>query len=235
MMINCPVCGKLTVIHWPEHWVYRRGETYYCCYQCMDVDSVRDMKLMNMVLRRRINLKQVKETDMKNHKLTLEQKKRAMEMYQEGKDPIQFLKECGAKNPYAALDYIKKTVGKKEAPEKAPVVYPVAAETGETPEGGWVPAREVYTEEKKPEPEQAEPEEQKPKDPDQEETEMVDCNGFSIQQVNGQKSGIKYEYMEKRNELAVTFNSNASSIVMTPLEWEEFSHEVVRAMVLMGV
>lgn len=228
MMINCPVCGKLTVVHWPEHWVYRRGETYYCSDQCMDVDSVRDMKLMNMVLRRRINLKQVKETDMKNHKLTLEQKKRAMEMHQEGKDPIPFLKECGAKNPYAALDYIKKTVGKKEVPEKAPVVYPMAAETVETPEGGWVPAKEVYREEKKPEQTEAEQTEEDGSD-------LVNCEGFSIQQVNGQKSGIKYEYKEDRNELAVTFNINAGSVVMTPLEWEEFSHEVVRAMVLMGV
>ena len=233
MMINCPVCGKLTVIHWPEHWVYRRGETYYCCYQCMDVDSIRDMKLMNMVLRRRINLKQVKETDMKNHKLTLEQKKRAIEMQKEGKDPIPFLKECGAKNPYAALDYIKKTLGKKEVPEKAKVVYPVAAETVETPEGGWVPAKEVYREEKKPEPK--EPEEVDLKAPDQEETEMVDCNGFGIQQIKSHKSGISYEYMEERNELAVTFNIHVGSVVMTPLEWEKFSHEVVRAMVLMGV
>ena len=229
MMINCPVCGKLTVVHWPEHWVYRRGDTYYCSDQCMDVDSVRDMKMLNMVLRRRINLKQVKETEMKNHKLTLEQKKRAMEMHQEGKDPIPFLKECGAKNPYAALDYIKKTVGKKEVPEKkAPVVYPVAAETVETPEGGWVPAKEVYREEKKPEQTEAEQTEEDGSD-------LVNCEGFSIQQVNGQKSGIKYEYMEERNELAVTFNGNISTIVMTPLEWEKFSHEVVRAMVLMGV
>lgn len=228
MMINCPVCGKLTVVHWPEHWVYRRGDTYYCSDQCMDVDSVRDMKMLNMVLRRRINLKQVKETDMKNHKLTLDQKKRAMEMHQEGKDPIPFLKECGAKNPYAALDYIKKTVGKKEVPEKAKVVYPVAAETVETPEGGWVPAKEVYREEKKPEQTEAEQTEEDGSD-------LVNCEGFSIQQVNGQKSGIKYEYKEDRNELAVTFNIHAGSVVMTPLEWEEFSHEVVRAMVLMGV
>lgn len=229
MMINCPVCGKPTVVHWPEHWVYRRGETFYCSDQCMDVDSVRDMKMLNMVLmRRRINPKQVKETDMKNHKLTLEQKKRAMEMEQEGKDPIPFLKECGAKNPYAAMDYIRKTVGKKEVPEKAPVVYPVAAETVETPEGGWIPAKEVYREEKKPEQAEAEQTEEDGSD-------LVNCEGFSIQQVNGQKSGIKYEYKEERNELAVTFNGNISTIVMTPLEWEKFSHEVVRAMVLMGV
>lgn len=49
MMVNCPVCGKLTCIHWPEHWVYRRGPTYYCSDQCMDVDIVRDMNLLKQV------------------------------------------------------------------------------------------------------------------------------------------------------------------------------------------
>ena len=29
MMTVCPICGTRRVIYWPEHWVYRRGETYY--------------------------------------------------------------------------------------------------------------------------------------------------------------------------------------------------------------
>ena len=49
MIVNCPICGKLTCIHWPEHWVYRRGETYYCSDQCLDVDMVRDMNLIKQV------------------------------------------------------------------------------------------------------------------------------------------------------------------------------------------
>ena len=53
MMVNCPICGKLTCIHWPEHWVYRRGASYYCSSICMDISVVRDTRLMNQVLRRR--------------------------------------------------------------------------------------------------------------------------------------------------------------------------------------
>ena len=58
MIVNCPVCGKLTCIHWPEHWVYRRGSTYYCGEHCMDTDLYRDMQLLNEVKRRRKGRKQ---------------------------------------------------------------------------------------------------------------------------------------------------------------------------------
>lgn len=49
MMNVCPICGRYHCIHWPEHWVYRRGETYYCSAMCMDVDIVRDMNLLKQV------------------------------------------------------------------------------------------------------------------------------------------------------------------------------------------
>ena len=53
MMVNCPICGKLTCIHWPEHWVYRRGSTYYCSANCMDISIIRDTKLLNEIGKRR--------------------------------------------------------------------------------------------------------------------------------------------------------------------------------------
>ena len=53
MMVNCPICGKLTCIHWPEHWVYRRGSTYYCGENCMDISIIRDTKLLNEIGRKR--------------------------------------------------------------------------------------------------------------------------------------------------------------------------------------
>ena len=53
MMVNCPICGKLTCIHWPEHWVYRRGSTYYCSANCMDISIIRDAKLLNEIGKRR--------------------------------------------------------------------------------------------------------------------------------------------------------------------------------------
>ena len=58
---------------------------------------------------------------MARNKLTLEQKKKAVEIAQNGGDPLKYLEKCGSKNPSAAWFYIKKTIeakGKKiEAPE----------------------------------------------------------------------------------------------------------------------
>ena len=62
MMNVCPICGKLTCIHWPEHWVYRRGETYYCSDQCLDVDLVRDMNLIKQVRMERRKKKMYSKT-----------------------------------------------------------------------------------------------------------------------------------------------------------------------------
>ena len=53
MMVNCPVCGKLTAIHWPQHWIYRRGDAYYCSWSCLDTDITKDLKLMHEVQRKR--------------------------------------------------------------------------------------------------------------------------------------------------------------------------------------
>ena len=111
MMVNCPVCGKLTAIYWPEFWVYRRRDTFYCSENCMIVDETMDLKLMNQVARDRRLRKEAKK--MGNHKLTLEQKKKAVEIASQGGNPTEYLKKCGSKNPYAAWDYIQKTLAKK--------------------------------------------------------------------------------------------------------------------------
>ena len=49
MMTTCPICGTRRVVFWPEHWVYRRGDTYYCSENCMMVDETKDMKLIKMI------------------------------------------------------------------------------------------------------------------------------------------------------------------------------------------
>ena len=50
---------------------------------------------------------------MSNHKLTREQKEKAVEIAIQGGDPLVYLKLCGAKNPTAAWWYIKKTLATK--------------------------------------------------------------------------------------------------------------------------
>lgn len=130
MIFNCPICGKLTCAHWPQHWVYRRGPTYYCSDPCMYVDIVRDLKLMNEVKKRR------KEAKAMNGKITLEMKKKAVEIAINGESPLPYLKRCGAKNPSASWQYIKQTLQKKD-PEtfaKLPEKLPASDRTAEKAE-----------------------------------------------------------------------------------------------------
>ncbi|MBQ9402066.1 MAG: hypothetical protein IJU38_06815 [Clostridia bacterium] len=51
-----------------------------------------------------------------SHKLTREEKEKAVELAIAGKDPIGYLKECGCKNPWASWAYIKNVL-KKSKPE----------------------------------------------------------------------------------------------------------------------
>ena len=127
MVVPCPICGKLTAIYWPQFWVYRRGETYYCSENCLIVDRTRDVRLMNQVARERLIRKGVE--DMGHHKLTLEQKKKAVEIESQGGNQLEYLRKCGAKNPSAAWFYIKKTLEVKETEKKAePAEKPQLAE-----------------------------------------------------------------------------------------------------------
>ena len=75
MMPICPICGKRFVAHWPEHWVYRRGPTYYCSEQCMDVSITRDTKTLNDVLS-----KKRKKFIMKQGKIKDAMRQKAVEM-----------------------------------------------------------------------------------------------------------------------------------------------------------
>ena len=107
MVINCPVCGKLTCIHWPEHWVHRRGATYYCSDNCLQVDLVKDTKLLNesMSKRRKGKVKAI---------LNEEQRKHAVEIALSGGDPRPFLSDCGSKNPEKLWSYIKTCLRKTD-------------------------------------------------------------------------------------------------------------------------
>lgn len=67
------------------------------------------------------------------HKLTREQKEKAVEIAIQGGDPLEYLKKCGAKNPSAAWWYIKKTLAEKnpklleQIPEKPGTVLDIEA------------------------------------------------------------------------------------------------------------
>ena len=93
MMVNCPICGKLTCIHWPEHWVYRRGSTYYCGENCMDISIIRDTKLLSEIGRKRRKVL-INMSDTRRY-LKPAEREEALEL-------------CNDRGKQAAVDYLTK-------------------------------------------------------------------------------------------------------------------------------
>ena len=110
MMTECGVCGKRIVIPDPMFYVYKRGEAFFCSKNCMIVHNSKLTGKTGMFRTER------KEEDMK-HRLTRDQKQKAVEIALQGGDYLAYLKKAGAKNPSAAWWYIKATLEKAD-PEK---------------------------------------------------------------------------------------------------------------------
>ena len=110
MMTECGVCGKRIVIPDPMFYVYKRGKTFFCSKNCMIVHNSKLTGKTGMFRTER------KEKDM-NHRLTRDQKQKAVELALQGGDYMAHLKKAGAKNPSAAWWYIKATL-EKANPEK---------------------------------------------------------------------------------------------------------------------
>ena len=99
MMKVCPICGRNRVIFWPDHWVYRRGSTYFCSENCMDISIIRDTKLLNEIGRKRrkelINMSDTRRYLKPNERAV------ALRTYEEnGKEAaISYLSGIGIPNP----------------------------------------------------------------------------------------------------------------------------------------
>ena len=114
MITNCTVCGKITAIPYPQFYVYRRGDHWFCSDNCMNVWQTQETRrLAGFISRHYEN----KEDGMKNKVITLEQKKQAVEIAISGGDPVDYLKKCGSKNASAHWFYIRKVLKEKD-PEK---------------------------------------------------------------------------------------------------------------------
>ena len=93
MISSCAVCGKKFYVEDPAVWVYRSMNKFFCTYPC------------------------TREYDMKEEpmkKVTLEQKKKAVQIAIGGEDPRRFLKECGSKNPDLMWGSIRKNLKEKD-------------------------------------------------------------------------------------------------------------------------
>ena len=220
MMTNCPVCGKLTCIHWPEHWVYRRGSTYYCGEQCMSTDLFRDMQLLNEVNRR-------KRKEIIMTKITLEQKKKAVEIAINGGNPLEFLKKCGSGAPdktwwaikdklkvkdpelYAKIPDMRK---KTEPVATVKVDGPIRIQT-ETPEKVEVEATGTL--------------------PDV--THPVVFDGMTVREIEGNFGRYRRSDVSKEIYIDFEFKDINDTISMTVDQWRLFQTEMERAAAILGV
>lgn len=155
MIIDCPICGKLTCIHWPQFWPYVRGTAYYCSWTCMDVSLCRDMNLIKAADMRKRSKKNMKTI------VTKEQKQKAVSMAIDGRDPLEYLREIGSKSPdkmwyqikasvkesdpelYAKIPDLRKIEKADQKPEEVPVVKVDGALRIETQEAKQIQVAEV--------------------------------------------------------------------------------------------
>ena len=234
MMKVCPICGKNRVIFWPEHWVYRRGATYYCSEQCLEIDLFRDMKLMDEVKRKRRKglIMEIQERN-----------KKAVEIAMSGESPLPFLKTAGAKNPSATWVYIRKCALKENPTLEIPATF-----GNRKPEGNMT---RMYTREKK----EAEPPTlkldgaikiqtadgetvkviSKPEEPKatNKPGKPLQYDGYTVRCIEGQYGKFYWDY--EYNRLDWT-SPEGEEVSMSPKGWNTFCTEIMpKVMAILGV
>ena len=235
-MNSCPVCGKRHVIMWPDMYVYRRGPTYYCSEDCMIVAAAKDQKIIKMIAHMR-----AKKGSKNMMKLTLEQKKKAVEIALSGKNPLNYLKECGIKAPdktwyaikaalkekdpelYARIPDFRKAY--KETPEQAPTVKVDGPIRIETPEANKVEVVET------PETPRISSKSEKPRKI----TVPVAYDGLIIREVEG-KFG-RYRRSDIGSATYIDFESadGMDTLSFTVEQWRSFREEHAKASGVLGV
>lgn len=106
MIVSCPVCGKEYDILYPDKWTYKRRRTgehmfYLCSWSCL----------------RKFDEAKESVIQVKRKTVTLEQKKKAVDIALAGGNPLTFLAECGSANPGNMWWTIKQNL-KEVDPEK---------------------------------------------------------------------------------------------------------------------
>lgn len=128
MMMVCPICGKRFFCQ-PEFWPYWRGDYYLCSENCKIVFDTKEFREKSGWIDDHYRKKEEKKV----HKITLAQKKKAVDIAIGGGNPLKYLEECGSSNPSAHWHYIRKTLKEKD-PEKYAQI-PGAADKKYEPKG----------------------------------------------------------------------------------------------------
>ncbi len=101
MVSKCQNCGKEFEVLYPQQWVYQLRNGFFCTYSCIKAYENKEVQM---------------------RKITLEEKKKAVQIAIDGGDPRGFLKQCGSKNPDLMWGRIRAFLKEKdpEAFEKLP-------------------------------------------------------------------------------------------------------------------
>lgn len=231
MMVNCPVCGKLTCIHWPEHWVYKRGKTYYCSEQCLDVSVVRDTKTLTELHRRRKEL-----VAMANGRRYIkpEERDEALELYKDsGKQAaVDYLTKIGIPNPEKCLknllarfkDTAPAATVKVDGPLKIETDKPEDIKINLTPEGRKIVGRIIR-------------EAEKPlgfrEDPEKKKSVPLQYDGYTVRCIEGKYGKFYWDY--EYNRLDWT-SPEGEEVSLSPEGWKTFCTEIMpKVMAILGV
>lgn len=219
MIHQCPQCGKEFDVLWPHLWSYKRGQEFLCTYTCLRAYD------------------EGKEAN-KMQKITLEQKKQAVEIAISGTSPLDFLRKCGSKAPEKTWYAIKAALRHVD-PEKYAQIPDFRKTDKETPKEptavkltGPIKIEEVgnlesfghfHNAERTP------PPPQKPKI-----TKPLKYDGFAVQAIKGDYG--RYSRSSCSGTDYIDFTSNNGEELSMPISaWKDFLEELNRAANVLGV
>ena len=187
--------------------------------------------------REELHRKDIQITDGKGgqdmRKLTLENKKKAVQIAMDGGNPLKFLKEIGMANPSASWQYIKKCL-KAQSPEKyeqltkeeddfpKPVVLVGQDEVNSYYSDGSVKVNLTANNKELEKPEEVTI------------TKPVNYGGFEVCQVRDPKTDDLFSYDRKHNMMGWRTEAG-DDVVMTPEEWREFIGKIPTVMEILGI
>ena len=218
MLMKCPICNRSFHVQYPELWVYKRYIDGHlrtlCSWKCL-----------------RAYEKEREETELKgNQKITLEQKKKAIQMALDGKDPLKYLDQLGSSNPSAMWYTIRQAVK-----EKDPALYERLSKKAETK----VTEVTKVTEETTPETEETEedftPEDTEPEPPAEKITKPLCYDEFTVRAVEGEYG--RYHFQDINGKQWIDFDDleGANELSMTVDQWRGLLAELRKAAAILGV